>query len=70
MLFRKIILVYTEKLIKPTNTLCGQNEKILMLKHVGQVTLSEYPFSQQGCELWTSEYAVGLRLLTIIGLLQ
>jgi hypothetical protein len=35
MLFKEIVSVYTENYIKPTNTLCGQNAKLLIVKAGG-----------------------------------
>jgi hypothetical protein len=35
MLSREIIAVYSEKYMKPIDTLCGRNEKLLILKEGG-----------------------------------
>jgi hypothetical protein len=35
MLFREIIAVYSENHMKPINTLCGQNEELLVVKAGG-----------------------------------
>jgi hypothetical protein len=35
MLFKEILAVYTRNHMKPTNTLCGQNEELLIVKAGG-----------------------------------
>jgi hypothetical protein len=40
MLFNKIIAVFSENHIKPTNTLCGQNAELLIVKTGGTYTYS------------------------------
>jgi hypothetical protein len=42
MLFREIIVVYSENLMKPTNKLCGQNAALLIIKAGGAYSIADF----------------------------